>query len=383
MKITSKVVEQIKFSGKTLDVTWDSALKDFGLRCYSSGKKAYVVRFFEGNKRCIRALGLTTEIELVEARETAKALLQDKRLRRKFISVRASPRMNDFALRYLQHHSQRYLRSWKEDLKRINLYVMPMLGRYRLEEITPSDILELHASISQKAPIQANRVVALIRGMFNKAKDWGLFEGINPANRIKFNAEHARESFVNNVQMPKLIAAIDAEHNIYVRSALWLYLLTGLRKSEILTARWDYIDSLHNLLILPKTKNNKKHLVYLSLPALSVLRQTPTRENNPYIICGRRTGRHLVNISKPWYRVRDAAGLGNMRLHDLRHTVATNLDALGCSPKLIGQVLNNPKAVKRYIHSSTKPLSDALEQHGQMIQAFKNNLPTNEFSLLQ
>jgi integrase len=249
--------------------------------------------------------------------------------------------------------------------------------------------------------------------MFELALEWGFLEegAPNPAKRIKKFAEEKRDRWITPEELPRLAKAIDTEDNIYVRSALWLYLLTGARKTEILQAKWDDIDWERKELRMAETKAGRVHYLPLSGEALALLRELPRLKGNPYILPGRRNGRPLVNIDKPWRRVRDRAtvmfwaeyegevshlineltesleraptcheveqatnfelsnGIRDVRLHDLRRTVGSWLAQAGNSLHLIGKVLNhsNQSTTAVYARFQQDTVRDALEQHGQRI----------------
>ena len=155
-----------------------------------------------------------------------------------------------------------------------------------------------------------------------------------------------------------------------VRAALWLYLLTGVRKTELLKARWEDIDLVRCELRLPETKAGRIHYVPLSPPAVALLERMPREEGNPYLLPSTKVpGHHLVNIEKPWRRVRKAAGVEDVRLHDLRRTVGSWLAQAGNSLPLIGRVLGhtNASTTQIYARLGDDPARKALEKHGQMI----------------
>ena len=117
--------------------------------------------------------------------------------------------------------------------------------------------------------------------------------------------------------------------------------MTGARKTELLKAQWADVNWTRAELRLPDTKAGRVHYIPLSPPAVALLRDLPQAEGNPYILPGKLPGAHLVNISKPWGRVRTAAGVEDVRLHDLRRTVGSWLAQSGNSLHLIGRVLNH------------------------------------------
>jgi integrase len=144
-------------------------------------------------------------------------------------------------------------------------------------------------------------------------------------------------------------------------------MLTGVRRSELLGAKWSDVDFTRKVIRLPMTKAGRSHEVPLSAPAIALLEKIPRVEGNPHVLVGKRKGGHLVNISKPWGRVRRAAGVEDVRLHDLRRTVGSWLVQAGNSLSLIGKVLNhsNVSTTAVYARMGQDQTRDALEQMGK------------------
>jgi integrase len=139
-----------------------------------------------------------------------------------------------------------------------------------------------------------------------------------------------------------------------------------MRRNEILTLRWEHVSEEHESLFLPDSKTGRK-AVHLSPPALALLQAIPRLEGNPYVICGERPGRHLVNIEKPWRRIRAAAKLDDVRLHDLRHSFASVAASGGQSLIVIGKMLGHsqPATTARYAHLADDPVKAASDTVGR------------------
>ena len=154
----------------------------------------------------------------------------------------------------------------------------------------------------------------------------------------------------------------------WVVAATRLLTLTGARRNEILTLRWEHVSEEHGCLLLPDSKTGRK-TVRLSPPALALLQTIPRLEGNPYVICGERPGRHLVNIEKPWRRIRKAAKLDDVRLHDLRHSFASVAASGGQSLVVIGKLLGHsqPATTARYAHLADDPVKAASDAVGRYI----------------
>jgi len=121
-------------------------------------------------------------------------------------------------------------------------------------------------------------------------------------------------------------------------------------------------------LMLPDSKTGQKP-IYLNKAALELLSSIPRLANNPYVIVGGKPGAHLVNLQKPWRRIRSAAGLDDVRLHDLRHTFASFGAIGGISLPIIGGLVGHsqPGTTARYAHLSNDPLMAASNAIGNEI----------------
>jgi integrase len=145
-----------------------------------------------------------------------------------------------------------------------------------------------------------------------------------------------------------------------------LSIFTGARLDEVLTVQWDQVDFERNMLFLADSKTGKK-AIYLNPPSMAVLRDLPRLAGNPYVICGGRAGRHLINLEKPWRTIRDKAQLDDVRLHDLRHSYASIAAGAGLSLPVIGKLLGHSQhqTTARYSHLAADPLREANNKVGE------------------
>ena len=214
-------------------------------------------------------------------------------------------------------------------------------------------------------------MLALLSKMFQLAEVWGIVEegAPNPARNIQKFKEVKRDRWISPDELPGLVQAIEQEPNQSARFSVWLYLLTGLRKNELLSLKWADIDQTRQELRIEDTKNKKIHYLPLSSVAMALIQKIPQHANNPYLLIGKKEGRHIVNIDKAWRRIRKAAGIEDVRIHDLRRTVGSWLAQSGNSLHLIGRVLNhsNTSTTAIYARFGQDNVRDALEQHSKKI----------------
>lgn len=382
MKLTKKLVDGLSYTGASNArcIVWDDSLPGLGCRIYPSNKKCFVLSYRSGGQKRLMKLGKYGAISLDEARRLAKQHIgsitggSDPLVTRQ--RSRHGETVADLCRTFLEGHAKIRKRSWKEDDRRMRRFILPTIGRSKLKTLSRSDIASLHRRIGQTAPYEANRTLALLSVMFEFAITQGLREEAagNPARRIPKFPEHKRDRWVTPAEIPRLTTAIDAEENPYARAALWLYLLTGARKSEVLLMRWADVDLVQRQWRLPTTKSGRTHYLPLVDEAVSILQGLPRQQDNEHVICGARPGAPLINISKPWLRVRRQAGLDDVRLHDIRRTVGSWLAQNGETLHLIGRVLNhsNASTTQIYARFTDDNVRRALTSHSDRLSALLN-----------
>jgi hypothetical protein len=175
--------------------------------------------------------------------------------------------------------------------------------------------------------------------------------------------------------MPLLAAAIDEDPNKFAGHALWLLLLTGVRRSEILAAKWSDVDWDNGTLYIGETKNGEPVLTPLSQAAIARLNMIPRSDDNRYIICGDIPGEPFVYLDAMWRGIRKRTGFHDLRIHDLRRTVGSWLVRDGASLHLVGAVLNHKdqKTTAGYAYFQTEDRQRALDRHGQAVVQVTQN----------
>ena len=377
MRLNKTTIDRIKYEGTNnkKHIVWDDALPSFGCRIYPSGKKAFVFAYRYAGRKRLMVLGRYGLLTVDQARKKAKKLgvavsdgVDPMQLKREELHGNTVSALCEY---YLEQHDKKKKKSWKEDQRRIERYVKPALGKHLVKTLARVDVAQQHRRIGTNSPYEANRILALLSVMFEFAINQGFREESagNPAKRIEKWPEQKRDRWATREELSQLVEAINQEKSIYVRGALWMYLLTGARKSEVLTMRWTDLDLSRGTWRQPETKAGRTHYLSLSPPVVQLLREIPKQEGNPYVICGHKESAHLVNIDKAWRRVRKSAGVEDLRLHDLRRTVGSWLAQSGNSLHLIGRVLghSNASTTQIYAHFAEDHVRMALDKHAQNV----------------
>jgi integrase len=193
----------------------------------------------------------------------------------------------------------------------------------------------------------------------------------NPASKVKLNNIKARERYLDDVELARLGKAVAEMETEGVNAASLtiarLLALTGARKNEIAGLRWRYVDFQRSALILPDSKTGAR-LIPLGAPALAVLMAWGEHFDNlggdQYVFPAERGDGFHDGVYKVWRRLREKAGLSEVRLHDLRHTHASTGVALNQSLHIVGKILGHrkPETTARYSHLALDPVRAAADQ---------------------
>lgn len=363
---------------------WDPAIKGLGCRCTAKGGRMYVLKYrLNGRQRWItigrhgspwtpadaakeakRLLGLVAqEIDPADERDALKRARTVRQLAEAFLDDYVSVKLKPSTARdYDMLIRQR---------------IIPALGSVRADALTKADLEHLHRKMKD-TPRRANMALAVISKMFSWA------DLPYPGGRIRKYPERARHRYLSEAELAVLgeaLARAEAKGAAtpWMVAAIRLLILTGARLGEILSLQWAHVDLERSALMLPDSKTGQK-AVFLNAPAKEVLATIPRLDDNPFVICGHRRGAPLVNIRKPWYRIRADAGLDDVRIHDLRHSFASVAASRGHSLPVIGALLGHsqPATTARYAHLANDPVRQAGEATAAAISAAMSGQGTGE-----
>jgi integrase len=362
--------------GPIQQIVWDPGLAGFGVRLYASGRKSFVVGYRVNGRFRLMVLAPYGTWTLDKARRRAKTILGDAASGEDHLAERQRARQADtlreLADRYIEYVEGRK-KTWRTDRRRLDRWVLPHLGSRKIESVDLQDMQDLHDRIAAKAPYEANRIIEVVRRMFNLAVKWKVFPSTvpNPCIGVEKTREVSRSEYVPPERLGDLAKAIDAEDNVYVRAAFWLFLLTGMRRSELLTCKWEQVDLDNRRIWLPQTKGGQPRYVPLSKAAIDIIKATPRMLGNPYLLPGHIRGRPLVNIDKPWRRIRDRTGLHRLRIHDLRRTAGSYMVQAGHSIHAVKDILGHKstKTTEIYARLAEQRSQDTVEAHGKALLA--------------
>ena len=383
-KITKQTVDQLS-PGSRDRILWDREVRGFGVRCRASGAKHYVLKMrVVGRQRWLTIGRHGSPWTPDSARREALRLLGLKAAGQDPASERDHQKgvitVAALGARFLGEYVPQHCkpRTAYEYRRAVELFINPALRRHRISDIQRADVARFHHDLRDR-PYQANRALGVLSKMMNIAEEWGLrLDGSNPCRHVKKYREVKHERYLTREELQRLGVVMTEERTKSAESpfaiaALGLLVLTGARLSEILTLRWENVDVANGLLRLPDSKTGAK-LIYLNAAAINLLRTMPRMADNPYVIAGKNRGACLINLQKPWRRIRAKAGLTDVRIHDLRHSFASVAAGTGMSLPMIGKLLGHsqPVTTARYAHLAVDPIRAASNLIGAEIDAAMN-----------
>lgn len=393
-KLTKRIVDSLRCPRTGDRFAWDVELRGFGVRVKPSGAKSFCLAYYAPGLHKVRrrlTLGAYGVLTVEQARAKATALLArvldgEDPARERVDARRAAEQETIEKLfnEYLDDGRARFKLRTLEAFESVGrLYIIPNLGTLPVSRVTVRDVARLHHDLRDK-PVQANRVVSVLKAFYYWLERRALFTGTNPARHVEPYPENPRERFLNVEEMGRVGQALRVaetlglppapEHkrrpsapkrernagmfaprleaaNPVTVAALRFLLFTGWREQEALTLRWGDVDLKTAIATLGDTKSGKS-VRALGAPALELLAAQPRVQGSPYVFPGRDPSKPLEGVRRLWHAVRYEAGLEGVRLHDLRHSVASFAGGRGYSLFLIGKLLGHKTArsSERYAH---------------------------------
>jgi integrase len=377
-RLTDQTVRKLAPPEKGNVITYDSDVAGFGCRVTAAGARSFVLNYrrkADGTERRI-TIGSFPAWSVSGAREEAKRLRRDvdggKDPLGETQAMRDAPTVADLAERYLTEHVAKLSKRSAVDYRSVLTHdVVPVLGKRKVAGVEREHIERLHHEISKRAPVRANRALAITASMFGKAVDWKLRTD-NPCKGVKKNREEGRERYLTPAELERLMAALAADQNQDCADIFRVLLLSGARRGEVLSLKFSALDLRQGVWVKPAgmTKQRKAHRVPLSGPLRQLLAERLKRAGDAeYVFPGRSASGERQDLRYAWTRICKAAGIAGLRIHDLRHSHASFLVSAGFSLPTIGAMLGHtqPRTTARYAHLLDDPLKKAAEAVGAIV----------------
>lgn len=356
---------------------YDSTITGFVLEVRSSGSKTFALRYRDtrGAQRQFK-IGDTESLSFDQARKKAEQIrsrvvlgenpAEDKSVKRAVPTVAAC-----FREVYLPH-IDKTRRNYASDLSFWKTHLLPKFGDRPLTELTRQDVVDARAEMLEAGYSKgmANKWIVQLRYFYNVAKAASVPGAeSNPAKDIKQQAIEGRERFLSVEETERLRIAVARSENPQLKYIVALLLMLGCRKRELLDAKWEQFDLTRRLWRIPITKAGKSRTVVLSEAAIDVLGQVPRFEGCPYVLPNPHTGKPFTGIHYAWDTARQRAGLPDVRIHDLRHSFASNLLNAGQSLFVVSKALGHSsiRMSERYAHVANDALLAASDAAAKAI----------------
>ncbi len=406
-KLTKRFVES-RPKGEKAAVFFDEKLSGFGLRVMPSGKRFYFVQYrnAHGRSRWF-TIGQHGKVTPAGARKLAGRVLEavsnGKDPAGERLAFRDAPTVDELLDRYIAEHVEKRNRpNTRTEVKRIvERYIRPELGQHKVAAVTRQDLAKLHRKLAD-TPRQANLVLAVCSKAFGLAELWGMRpEGVNPCAKIERYPENARERFLSGDELARLGATLrlaeteglpwtvrkpnarqlaKPEHRrtLYSRivtGAVELLLYTGCRLSEVLNLAKDAVDFKAGTIKLAETKANRPQVIAMNAGARQVLKSLePLTKGSPWILPSPSDPKRPLSkdtLEAKWQRIRIPAGLEDVHLHDLRHTVGTYAAQTGANAFLIRDLLRQKdlSVTGGYVHRADESVRILSDLVGERIAA--------------
>jgi len=439
-KISKSTVDNAKPTERVWFI-WDTDLKGFGLKVTPAGNKVYVAQYRTGGRGSPTrryTVGKHGTLTPEKARKAAQSVLGNvaigKDPQNQKMADRAAITVSDLCDVYLlEGCATKKPSTLATDKGRIKRHIKPLLGRKKVKDLMHNDIKRFLSDVARgKTAVDektgphgrsrvtggkgtANRTTALLASILTFAVSEGV-RSDNPARGIKHYPERRSERFLTMKELARLggllnkleiagkeLAGLEAQRpqmkttkekaelrgRIAVASkeaesetaivALRLLILTGCRKSEILSLKWREIDFSLGCLRLEDSKTGQK-IVMLGAPALQILASLSKQEGSDYVFPAMKGKGHYIGLPKAWRRIRKQAGLEDVRIHDLRHSFASVGAGAGMGLQVVGKLLghSNPKTTARYAHIADDPVRAAADSISGSIAAAMEGKPEAE-----
>lgn len=252
--------------------------------------------------------------------------------------------------------------------RRLQRYV-GQLAAMEVGHLTRLQVIDwFHVIARAEGPHAANLALQQLHAVYAKAQDWELYDGRNPADRIKKFPKRSRERFIQTNEMPYLLASI---HEEVPRTEVYFLtlLLTGARRDEARTMHWTHLDLEQALWHKPTTKTGVPHTVPLPAQLVTRLRALPRIHHWVFPSMPNNRNHHqpgewcVTAVEHAWRRIRTRAGLPDVRIHDLRRTAASWLAIDGANLPVIQRMLNHSSLTSTQVYArlSIAPVRQALD----------------------
>jgi len=350
---------------------YDARMPGLCLCVSAAGSKIlYFYKWAAGRPLRIR-LGKLGELSIDAARKAAAGftaeLARGKDLAEERRARRQSPTFQDLFDHWIAHAKERK-KTWPEDERMYKKFIKGAWATRRLSSIKQRDVQAMHSQVGNSSgKYQANRVLGMVKAMFNRAWEIG-WKGENPADRITKFREEDRDRFLQPEELRTFFQALAEEPNQTARDCILMLLWTGARRGDVQAMRWDAVNLDLGYWRIPSTKSGEPVVVPLVEPALRILNnRLAASDDSPWVFPAHSKSGHIMEPKSVWKRVLERAGLRDLRLHDLRRTLGSWQALGGASLPVIAKSLGHKqvRTTEVYARLQLDPVRASMERATQ------------------
>ncbi|MCY4469963.1 MAG: site-specific integrase [Thiotrichales bacterium] len=368
VRLTDSAVARLRPREREYTV-WDTRTPGLGVRVRPSGGASFVLLRKTDGRTTRLSLGPVTSRSVDDARRQCHALMAKPHSVHPTKRTHNVPPLRDFVDGpWKDAHFPHYKPSTRKGVNTILTgQLLPAFGAMPFDRITRTEVLHWFNAYSRTAPGGANHALRILRQILEFAIARGHLE-INPARDVAMNRRTALTRFLSRDELQRLHRALDRHARTGTQPArqadiIRLLLLTGCRRGEILALRWSEVDG--DTIALADSKTGPRK-VYLNAQARRIIERQP-RGESPFVFPSARTPERPYDPHLPlWGRVRAEAGIEDVRLHDLRHTMATYAVMNGVPVPVVSRLLGHSSVqmTLRYAHLADRDIEAAAERVG-------------------
>jgi integrase len=402
-KITKRLVDGLS-AGQTV---WDAELTGFGVRRQRRDASFVLKYSFRGRQR-FYTIGRHGIITVEEARNDARRLLGlassgiDPAIARDEQSPQ-SPALTvgELCASYLKegpaYKPDKRESSWYTDRSNIHRHIAHLIGQVDANALNETDVVNFVANVTRGATHcdmkVGHRARAIVKGgrgvaaralaVLSAVYTFGVRKGVvhaNPTKNVKPSKGKSPGRFLTTDEWCRLGEAMrsyggDVGANIFV-DAINLLALTGCRRSEITRLRWSEVDLEAGLLRLEHSKTGPR-AVPLGDQAIRLIADIKQTASSDWVFPSSRGRGPIVGIQKIWNEIRIRADLPTVRLHDLRHSFASQAINGGASLYLTGAILGHRQSstTQRYAHLQSDPVRSLATITAESVAQMLNRKP--------
>lgn len=272
--------------------------------------------------------------------------------------------------------AKEHKRTWRDDEWYYGKHIEPRFGSRALSDISAFDIEKMKTDLKRSkntngkpyAAATIKHQIVLLRRLFNVARKWGMYEGVNPVSRVQMpKVDNQKTEFLTEDELSRLTETLDSwpcrDTVAFVRFAMF----TGLRRGELFKLAWNDVDFERGMVTLRAPKGGKTTTLPLNQQAIDVLRSLDV--TGTFVFPGK-DGKQRADFKGPWLRIRKAAELpDDFRFHGLRHNYASTLVSNGVDLGIVRELLTHKHVgtTERYAHFAPAAVKDAARKAGELL----------------